>query len=263
MICWITVKLRHKSYRTIVCNTTYNMRIDIVASAAELKQERVKGKNVAVIDVLRATTVITTALMNGAKEIIPTEEVSTAFEIYSKYHSGEALLGGERNAVRIEGFHLANSPFEYMEDVVHHKTIILTTTNGTRALMGSLTANNIIVASFLNATAIATWLGEQDIDSTIVCAGSAEIYTLEDALCAGMIAKIMEERFGATLSDFAFTLKFLYEGYEGNIMSALTHCQHAQLLLSKGFRSDVEYCLQKDITDIIPRLNEGAITIER
>ena len=238
------------------------MRVDIVGSATELKEERVKDRNVAVIDVLRATTVITTALMNGAKEIFPTEEVSTAFELYSTYNSGDYLLGGERNAVRIEGFHLANSPFEYTEEQVRNKTIILTTTNGTRALMGSLTANNIGVASFLNATAIANWLGEMNTDVAIVCAGSAESYTLEDALCAGMIAKILEEQFNAELSDFAFTLKHLYEGYEGNLMQAMQHCHHAQLLLSKGFASDVKYCLQKDITDIIPRLVNGAITIE-
>jgi len=239
------------------------MRVDIVGSAAELKAERVAGKNVAVIDVLRATTVITTALMNGAKQIIPTEEVSTAFNLYSTYNNGEALLGGERNAVRIEGFHLANSPFEYTEETVANKTIILTTTNGTRALMGSLTANSITVASFLNATAIANRLGEQNVDAVIVCAGSAEDYTLEDALCAGMIAQILAARFGAILSDFAFTLKFLYEGFEGNLMQAMQHCHHAQLLLSKGFASDVEYCFQKDITDIIPTLANGAITTSR
>lgn len=237
------------------------MRVEIVGSASELKPKKITGKSVVVIDVLRATTVITTALMNRAKEIIPVQEVSTAFDNYVQFQPGEALLGGERNAVKIKGFHLANSPFEYTEQQVKDKTIILTTTNGTKALMGSLTAKNIVIASFLNATSIASWLGKQNNDITIVCAGSAEDYTLEDALCAGMIAKELAERFGATLSDFAYTLKFLYEGFEGDTMAALKNCNHAQLLIAKGFTSDVEYCLQKDITDIVPELKDGAIRL--
>ncbi len=239
------------------------MRVDIIGSAAEVEQKNVAGKNVAVIDVLRATTVMITALMNGATEIVATREVDEAIKRYSKYGKNQAMLGGERNAVRIEGFHLANSPFEYNEETVKGKAIVMTTTNGTRAIEGSLAAKDIVVASFLNVTAIATWLGKQNNDTTIVCAGSAEDYTLEDALCAGMIAKELYDRFGATLSDFAYTLKFLYEGFEGDIMAALKNCNHAQLLISKGFISDVEFCIQKDITNIIPMRTNGTITIAR
>ncbi len=237
------------------------MRVEIVGYAAELSPEKVRGKNVVVIDVLRATTVMVTALMNGAKEIVATKEVEEAINCYSKYDKSQVLLGGERNAVRIEGFQLANSPFEYGEETVHGKTIIMTTTNGTKAIERSLSAKTVVIASFLNATAIGSWLGEQNTDVVIVCAGSAGSYTLEDALCAGMIAKDLAERFGATLTDFAYTVKFLYEGFEGNIMAALQNCNHAQLLISKGFISDVEYCLQQDITNIIPILTGGVITI--
>ena len=237
------------------------MRVEIVGSAADLRAELVKGMNVAVIDVLRATTVMITALMNGAKEIVATKEVAEATERYAQYSNNQALLGGERNAVRIEGFHLANSPFEYSEETVKEKTIIMTTTNGTRAIDGSCGAKQVVIASFLNATAVANKLGKENSDVAIVCAGSAESYTLEDALCAGMIAKILEEQFNAELSDFAFTLKHLYEGYEGNLMQAMQRCHHAKLLISKGFTSDVEYCLLQDITDIDPELKNGAIKI--
>ena len=109
-----------------------------------------------------------------------------ARQCYNTIKNTGALLGGERNAVKIEGFHLANSPFEYTREVVEGKTIILTTSNGTRALIGSRGANNITIASFLNATAVANWLGNEGENVAIVCAGSAESYTLEDALCAGM-----------------------------------------------------------------------------
>ncbi len=237
------------------------MRVDIIGSPAELQPKAVNGKNVAVIDILRATTVIVTALQNGAIGIIPKEHVDEARQYYTSIKETGALLGGERNAVRIEGFHLANSPFEYTKETVAEKTIILTTSNGTRALMGSRGANSITVASFLNATAVANWLGNEGEDVAIVCAGSAESYTLEDALCAGMMAKILTERFAATLSDFAFTLKYLYEGFEGNLMVALENCHHAQLLIKKGFIADVNYCMQQDISNIVPRLSDGIITI--
>ncbi|HUX54447.1 MAG TPA: 2-phosphosulfolactate phosphatase [Williamwhitmania sp.] len=237
------------------------MRVDIVGSPAELQPKIIKGKNVAVIDVLRATTVIVTALQNGAIAIIPKEHVEDARQCYTTIMNTGVLLGGERNAVKIEGFHLANSPFEYTKEVVDGKTIILTTSNGTRALTGSVEAKNVTIASFLNATAIGNWLGNEGEDVTIVCAGSAESYTLEDALCAGMIASILSERFAASLSDYAFTLMHLYKGFEGNLMSALENCHHAQLLIKKGFIADVSYCMQKDISGIIPKLSEGIIAI--
>ena len=120
------------------------MRVDIIGSAAEVEQKNVAGKNVAVIDVLRATTVMITALMNGATEIVATREVDEAIKHYSKYGKNQAMLGGERNAVRIEGFHLANSPFEYNEETVKGKAIVMTTTNGTRAIEGSLAAKDIV-----------------------------------------------------------------------------------------------------------------------
>jgi Phosphosulfolactate phosphohydrolase and related enzymes len=239
------------------------MRVEIIGSPAELQPKKVVGKNVAVIDVLRATTVIVTALQNGTTAVIPKEHVEDARQCYNTIKNTGALLGGERNAVKIEGFHLANSPFEYTREVVEGKTIILTTSNGTRALIGSRGANNITIASFLNATAVANWLGNEGENVAIVCAGSAESYTLEDALCAGMIAHILSERFKASLSDFAFTLKYLYIGFEGDLMAGLANCNHAQLLISKGFLADINYCLQKDVTDLVPKLLEGIIIVPK
>ncbi|KUK34943.1 MAG: Phosphosulfolactate phosphohydrolase-like protein, partial [Caldanaerobacter subterraneus] len=108
-------------------------------------ERELKNKNVVVIDTLRATSVITTALYNGAKEIIPVSEVEEAIELVKSLDKTTYLLGGERNSTKIEGFDLSNSPLEYTREKVENKTIIFTTTNGTKALKKVSLADNVIL----------------------------------------------------------------------------------------------------------------------
>jgi 2-phosphosulfolactate phosphatase len=145
------------------------------------------GKTVVVIDVLRATTTIIHALAAGAKEVIPLLEVEEARELAAKL-PGRVVLGGERGGKQIEGFDLGNSPREYTPDAVGGKTLVFTTTNGTRAMLRCRQARRILIAGFVNFSAVCRELGDED-QIEIVCAGTDGHVTREDTLLAGAIVE--------------------------------------------------------------------------
>ena len=130
------------------------MKIDIIVSADDIKKEKIANKTVVVIDMLRATSVIITAMNNGCKGVIPVLTVDAAAEIV-RNSKEEFMLGGERDALKIEGFHYSNSPLEYTRDTIEGKTLVMTTTNGTKAIKGCTGASSILIGAMLNAKAIA------------------------------------------------------------------------------------------------------------
>src|SRR3712207_4750383 len=147
------------------------MKIDVIISANDIKEEKVKGKTVIIIDILRATSVIVTALNNGCNEVIPVLEVEDAMKIV-KDNRKKYILGGERNALKIEGFDFSNSPLDYTKDVVKDKTLVMTTTNGTRAIHGAMSAKNILIGAMINARSVANKVLELDNDLVIINSGT-------------------------------------------------------------------------------------------
>src|SRR5882672_3631736 len=176
------------------------MNLEVLFTPAEfaaLASRDLRGTACVVFDVLRATSTFVTALHNGAKEIIPVAEISEALEI--KKARPEVLLGGERDGVRISAdgidFDLGNSPREYTPGKVHGKTIVSTTTNGTRALRACANAQTILAASFLNLTATAQFIRQQNFANVLlVCAGTGENTALEDVLGAGALCELVVGR---------------------------------------------------------------------
>lgn len=150
--------------------------------------ELMAGATAVVIDVLRATTTMIYALAAGAREIRPCLSVERARELAASYPPGAALLGGERQGRQIEGFQLGNSPSEYRKNVVRDKSIVFTTTNGTRALDHARCARTIFLAGFVNAHAVVLRLLREPGDVHVICAGTDRQVTREDALLAGLIA---------------------------------------------------------------------------
>lgn len=146
-----------------------------------------RGGIVVILDILRASTTIIHALDQGAACVIPTEEVEEALEIQSQSQPETALLGGERAGVLIPGFDLDNNPFAYSSDQVRGKTIVFTSTNGTRALKRALQANRILIGAFVNLNAVVDVLLADGRPIHLVCAGTLGKITQEDALCAGAI----------------------------------------------------------------------------
>jgi 2-phosphosulfolactate phosphatase len=217
-----------------------------------------------VIDVLRATTVIARALDAGAKRIIPTLDPEDAIRVRDRLGREGVLLGGERNAVRIDGFDLDNSPASYTPETVGGATIAFTTTNGTRALqrVANAGAARVICAAFANLDAVVDQLaGDDRAHILVVCAGTEGAVSLEDTLCAGAIAAGLVLRDpGVTLTDAGRAAALLYNGVRERLVEAVASSDHAQKLASMGFAADVVAAAQRNTSTIVPLYTEQEIT---
>src|SRR5207253_7702905 len=156
---------------------------------AKVKATDLTGRVAVVIDVLRATSTMIEALANGARTIFPVATIDEAVRLGQNLDRTATLLCGERKSVRIEGFDLGNSPFEFTDDAVAGKALVMSTTNGTRAVLCAADARRALVASLLNLDAVAQAVAEDGDDVAIICAGREQRFALEDAVCAGLIAE--------------------------------------------------------------------------
>lgn len=231
------------------------MKISVIPYAAAAHPELTLDKTVVVIDVLRATSVMLTALTNGAREVVPAGSPEQALQKSLLYDAGEVLLAGEQQAVKIEGFHLGNSPLEYTPEKISGKTIIMSTTNGTKALNSCLNANEVLIGAFLNAEAVITELLQKE-EVVLFCSGTNNNFSLDDGLCAAMIIDGLTTRLATkpTLSDFSILLLKAYRDNK-NLSESLKECHHLNLLKQKGFEQDVTYCLQNSLYNIVPTMN--------
>ncbi|MEG1372246.1 MAG: 2-phosphosulfolactate phosphatase [Mucinivorans sp.] len=241
------------------------MNIDVLLTPLEISPARVAGRVVVVVDVFRATTCITAAMANGVKRLIPVTTIEEALAMREQLRSTEqVLLGGERRTVKIEGFDLDNSPASYLEPSVVGSTIVMTTTNGTRALNGAVDAGaaRVLVGAMVNARAVARAASESGLDITILCAGRADRYTMEDALGAGMIIQALSHDHTVELSDIAYTTLDFYEHHTADLRAALRNCLHYNYIISNGLADDVAYCLRADELAAVGQLDliSGEIT---
>jgi len=237
------------------------------ADFAALASRDLSGTACVVFDVLRATSTIATALHNGAKAIIPVAEISEALEL--KKSRPEVLLGGERNGVRISAggidFDLGNSPREYTPTKVRGKTVVSTTTNGTRALRACAGARIILAASFLNLGATAEFLRRNKIGNIIiVCAGTGENAALEDTLAAGALCEVVSGGFGGGANAASVeAARHAYAQAKSNLSGAMRDSENARRLLANpDLRDDVALCLQRDTCWLAARMEaDGALRI--
>lgn len=234
------------------------MKVDVIISADYVREELIKDKVVVVIDMLRATSVITTAIMNGCKKVIPLLTVEEAFELKKKLKE-ECILGGERKAVKIEGFNFSNSPLEYSEEVISGKALIITTTNGTRTLTYCSQASHILIGCMLNANAIARELVKLNKDVVIVNAGTNGQFSMDDYICTGFIinelSKITDK---LDLTDIAKSSLKTYNDYP-DVISYIKDARHYNVMMELGLEKDIQYCIQKNITEIVPIYDGGII----
>jgi len=210
------------------------------------------GKTVAVIDVLRATSTIITALINGAKEVIPVVEIEEALTLKTKYHPSEVLLCGERSAGIIPGFDLGNSPFDYTPEKVKNRILIMSTTNGTKAIMKAEGAKKLLLASFINGVEVVQQVNESD-ELVLLCSGTDGRFSMDDALCAGYMATLLEQTTTIEVCDLTRTLMLAWQSLKGKYVEAIKTSVHGKLLVRKGYEKDVAYCLQTDVTITVPQ----------
>jgi 2-phosphosulfolactate phosphatase len=214
-----------------------------------------------VIDVLRATSVIATALANGAAAIHVAATPENARELAAGLPG--ALLGGERGARLIPGFDLANSPREYTHAVVAGRPVVMTTTNGTRAVHYARGAAALVTASFRNLPAVvAAVLGEAAafarsgvaMELTILCAGTHDQVSIDDAGCAGMLlTQLAAAGVPVETNDFGHMCRLLYLAHQDNLQGLLRTSRHGQRLLDLDLGADLALCATVGDLDVVPR----------
>lgn len=229
---------------------------------------QLKDKNVIILDVLRATTTITTALANGAKEIIPTESIATAVRVAKG--SKNSLLCGERNGKIVDGFNLGNSPFEYSPEAVKDKSLIFSTTNGTLAIIKSKFAKNCILCSFLNISAIVEFVNDINEDFTIICSGKLNDFCLEDVVCAGLLLNKLSAGRSINMKDSEIAALNLCNDLamlmnvpsQDKILKMFQLSEHGKYLSSIGFEKDLEFCSKIDSYPLIPIYRNGVVKLK-
>jgi 2-phosphosulfolactate phosphatase len=213
-----------------------------------------------VIDVLRATTTIIHALAAGAERVIPCGEIDEARQVASGLPVGTAFLGGERGGIRIPGFDLGNSPTEYDRATVAGKTIVFTTTNGTRAMLRARAARRVVVAAFANLNAVVRWLAAETGAIHIVCAGTDGAITLEDVLCAGGIIQGLSRAVtDLDLSDdstaLALNLSETRASHYDPFLAVLRAGRGGRNLIENGLENDIVVAARWDVADLVPELS--------
>lgn len=229
----------------------------------EIKNIELAGKLVVMIDVLRASSTIVTALANGCRGFIPILSPDQAKKKAQQFEKEGVLLGGEREGTKIAGFDLGNSPREYKKEAVKNKTIIFSTTNGVKTLEMVKSAYEIIIGSFLNLQAVCDYCNNYKGDILIICAGRESKFSLEDTACAGMIINFLRDVFPVACqeADANSTARLLYGRFGNNILEILRTSQHGRYLESIGLGGDLKFCSQLDFFNIVPIFRDGIISI--
>lgn len=233
------------------------MRVDVISNVEKACKDDFLNKTVIVIDVLRATSTMITALANGSTNIIPVETVREAWGL----KKSDEIMGGERYCQRIAGFQLGNSPLEYLEPTIKGKTIILTTTNGSRAIRKSLQAAHILAGAMLNASSCAQLALEFQKDIVIVCAGTRGKFSLEDGLCAGLIVcEMMKiDQQSLQLNDFGYAMLYAHQYRKHQMSETLLHCANGRKLSKLGFREDVLFCSRVNLFSTVPIMQDQSL----
>jgi 2-phosphosulfolactate phosphatase len=223
---------------------------------------RLAGGVAVVIDVLRATTTIIHALAAGCAAVVPCAEVDEARALADGLLAGKVLLGGERGGRPLPGFDLGNSPREYTAAACGGTTLILTTTNGTRALLRAAEAERVLVAGFVNYSAVCELLRQEARPVHIVCAGSDGEVTLEDTLLAGALVDFLCEAGTAWLNDAGRLAWDCFENHGRVLLGALEVSRGGTQLRELGYDDDIQAAAQVDQFALVPELRRDPLRVE-
>ncbi|RLS38520.1 MAG: 2-phosphosulfolactate phosphatase [Planctomycetota bacterium] len=214
------------------------------------------GGVVVVIDILRATTVIVHALTHGARAVVPAASIDEARSLASRWPASDRLLGGERHGLTIEGFDLDNSPYSYSPEVVAGKTIVFTTTNGTRAMRWASQADEILVGAFANLSAVVRYLENETRPVHLLCAGTDQRISAEDLLFAGAVADRLQDRFQIHCESQIFREFAHQHGVRADDRLLTLRASAGGLnLIELGFDRDIERASQIDLSTVVPKLD--------
>lgn len=239
------------------------MRLDVFFTPNQVKPPDTAGRLVIIVDVLRASTTVATALGNGAKTVIPLEGPDEVISRSREFARSQTLLAGEQKMFPISGFDLGNSPQAFTPEVVAGKTILITTTNGTRALLGVQGARDIVIASYVNFSAVLVMMkvaASSKTDIAIICAGEEGSFTLEDSACAGRYVRAIPKRTTIAVNDAAAASVLIEKKYGDNIAKVFKESTHGQALESAGFGDDLTAAAEVDAYPVVPIWQDRQIT---
>ena len=229
------------------------MHVDVVLTAERLEPAAVEGACVLVIDVLRASTTIVSALGHGCRALIPVADPDEARRRAAASAGETPLLVGERRGETLPGFDLGNSPIEVAGPHIRGRTVLLTTSNGTRALLAARKASAIGVAAFVNLGAAAAWAARPGCPVTLACAGERGAVSLEDQVCAGLLAARLEEADPSrTLTPEAREARRVAGRYTTALRRLREDSPWARHLIRTGRGPDVDACLSLDTSTLVP-----------
>jgi 2-phosphosulfolactate phosphatase len=218
---------------------------------------------VVIIDVLRATSTIATALFNGAKAVIPVDSVAKCMEIGRKI---ACITAGERDGMIAEGLQYGNSPFEYSKEFINNKTLVLTTTNGTKLLHMALErgAGQVVTGSFPNLSAVCEFLLSRHQNVVLGCAAWKDRVNIEDMLFAGAVINRVKEHF-AINCDSSKIAETLYDTASPDLFGFMKSKDASHYLRLTGYNleQDIRYCLTNDVANVLPYYQEGKLIIHR
>jgi len=242
------------------------MNLDVAFSPRDLAPGEVTGRTVIVIDVLRATSTICAALHHGARAVVAVADAAEATRLSEALGADASILAGERNSVRIPGFQLGNSPGEMTAAAVGGRTVILTTTNGTQALLTTGGAREVAIGAAVNLDVIGGFARrrlDEHGDLLILCAGREHGFGLDDAYIAGRIAVLA---LGGTrrrkgLNDAALVAADLVARYRNRVERVLNFSRAGRELTRLGFRDDIAAAAAVDAHPVLPVLRDRRITI--
>jgi len=240
------------------------MRTDLFMIPGPVKEKDLADKTLVMIDVLRASTTICYALNSGARAVIPVEEPGEATDMRTKIGPENSLLGGERDGVKIENFNLGNSPLEYTPEKVADKTIILTTSNGTRGYVRGAHSRLIITAGLVNISRVAGRVAREGRNLAVLCAGDVGHFSIEDTLCGGMLIHklLTEENIDMKLNDAASLALLLYRSNSRSLKETIAQGEHGRFLREIGFGDDVALAAESDSIPVLPVYKDSRIVLE-
>ncbi len=237
-----------------------DMDMDVFPTVETTDGVSFQGRLVVVIDVLRATSSVVAALESGASGVIPVNSMDAAVRLAGGSGGrGSKILVGERRGLPIEGFDLFNSPSEMIPEKVESKTVILFTSNGTRAITSAGKAEKLLICSLNNVGEVAGRIRDEE-DIALICSGSEGDLAAEDLLCCGiLLEKLGESVDEEEVGDAGRIAIQLSRNHSDNTLGFLEGCDRGRRLKEMGYHRDVEYCSRLDISGLVPRMEGNTI----
>lgn len=235
-------------------------RIDLYLTPSEAEKAPLEDRRLVIVDVLRSSTSIATALWNGASKIIPVATVEAATRLAQTLDSKSRLLCGERDGRKVGGFDLGNSPREYTRERVEGATLVFASSNASPLMAGALEGREQRLLGYVNLGAVAEATRSDGTDLAILCAGKSGRFSLEDAACAGaLIGRLTQDGDRIALNDAAEMAREYDRRLGGDPEGILRLSEHGRYLIEIGFEEDLPLCARIDSVPLVPLLKEGRI----